>query len=98
VNPALLIILVFALWHLGALQSLGMIFRPLEKNFLYSPKDVLLSREHKIGIVCLVIGITIIIGSDTIGLLDYGIFAGTAVILVDAYCVYLAFKRRKTPF
>ena len=83
----------YALCHLYILNSL-MLYSGLQtKWWSVAPKNILLSRSHLLGIAALSAGAAVIIGSNTVGLLDYGIFVGVALTVLDPYLIWRAIRQ-----
>jgi hypothetical protein len=89
---ALLTIVGYAVFHGSCVNSL-MLYSGLDmKWWVLAPKSVLLSRSHLLGVAALSIGVAVIIGSATVGLLQYGIWIGGALTLLDPYLTWRAIR------
>jgi len=93
VEGDLLIVGGFALWHLSMLSGIAGYCGSLAETAWPAPRQVVLSKSHLLGVAALIIGVFVIIGSAHTGLLDYGIFVGTALGIADAWLTYKACVR-----
>ena len=84
---------VFALWHLSMLAGIAGYCGSLAETAWPAPRQVVLSKSHRLGVAALFIGMLVIIGSAHLGVLNYGIFVGAAFGLADAWLTYKACVR-----
>jgi hypothetical protein len=90
VEGDLLIVGGFAFLHLsGTAGYCG----SLAETAWPAPRQIVLSKSHLLGVAALIIGVFVIIGSAHTGLLNYGIFVGTALGIADAWLIYKACVR-----
>jgi uncharacterized membrane protein (UPF0136 family) len=77
--------------HFGALNSLTLITGVYVESWFF-PKALLTNKWHIRGVICSTLGVLIVIGSAAVGLIEYGIFLGGALMAADPVFSYLAIR------
>jgi hypothetical protein len=100
--PVITLIAV-VVFHFSQLNSQSM-YSGAWMDSWFLPRALMLNRWHLRGVACAALGALMILASMFYGLLDYGIFLGGALIIVDVFCSYLALRdyrrgkrRRQSP-
>jgi len=86
----------FAMFHLAMLSSFGLITGLYAESWGLAPKRIIFSRAHKLGVLAGTVGVAIIVASHALGLLNYGIFLGVMLMLLDVYLTYRAFRSARS--
>jgi hypothetical protein len=87
---AITITIFIILAHFAALSSLALTTGVFAESPFLVPKEVFLSRSHKVGMLSAASSALILIGTGLTGLIDYGIIPGVVLLLVDTYLIYRA--------
>ena len=84
-------IVVLLAWHLAALNSLSLYAG--HGGLFSAPRRLFTCKDHLIGIGCWLLGVSAILGSKAMGLLDFGIFVGITLFVADSIFIYRAVRR-----
>lgn len=83
-----------ALWHVGTLQSLGLVSGAYAKSRWFLPREVLLSRYHLAGIVTASLAVFAPIVGERAGSLATGFVIAAFLAMLDTYLIYRAVTQR----
>ena len=80
-----------AVWHLAMLNSLALYSGAFTRTAWIAPSAIIFSPFHKLGVLALCLSALVTVTSARAGWLDYGIWAGGALAIADAWLTYRAY-------
>lgn len=86
------IVLGILFWHLGAVSMIGRFAGPVDEPWLAAPKGMILNPYHLWGCLAAFLAMVILVASNYIGLLPYGIIIATFLMVVDTSMIYRALR------